>query len=362
MNLRRPSAWRLVPLTGVVTLGTALPWFTSQLMPDVFTPLLVLALALLILAPERLSRPEGAWLTVFSAFMIAAQQSSVPLSLGLLLVLLPLRRLLGAAAPLGRRGSLRAVAPPVMALAALVAVNIAAFRRVSPSPFGNVFLLARIIYDGPGMHVLLRDCPRTGWRLCTGLDDFPTTSDAFLWSPASPILQAGGHKAVSAEADAIIFAALRAEPATELKAWLHNGLTQLGEFATGDGLSPCPATVAPWIARDFPGFEYATYAASRQSNAQLKVPPWLLELHRAIVEAGVAACLGVLLLGLRRGHLAAGFAAAVLLAILGNALIAGGLSAPHDRYGSRVMLLAPIVALLGGVALAGHRAAPPQNT
>jgi hypothetical protein len=355
------SAWWLVPLTAAFALATALPWFTSELMPDLFTPLLVLALALLVLVPERLSGRERIWLTAFSAFMIAAQQSSLPLSLGLLLVLLPLRRVLGAAAPLGQGDVLRAVAPPVLAFAALVAVNAAAFRRVSPSPFGNVFLLARIIYDGPGMHVLRRDCPRIGWRLCTELDGFPTSSDAFLWSPASPILQAGGHKAVSAEADAIIIAALRAEPGAEFKAWLRNGLTQLGEFATGDGLYPCPATVEPWIARDFPRFEYAAYAASRQSNARLLVPPWLLELHRVIAVAGVAACAGVLVLGLRRDHVAAGFAAAVLLAILGNALIAGGLSAPHQRYGSRIMLLAPIVAVLGGAALAADSTTAPRE-
>lgn len=345
----------VLPITAFASIATALPWFTSELMPDIFTPLLVLALAVLILAPERLSRAEHVWLTLFAAFMIAAQQSSVPLALGLLLILLPLRRVLGASAMLSRRGLLHAVAPVLLALVALIATNIAAFRRVSPSPYGNMFVLARIIYDGPGMHVLLRDCPRIGWRLCTDLEDFPTSSDAFLWSPQSPVLHVGGHKAVSAEADSIILAALRAEPRAELLAWLSNGLTQLAMFRTGDGLLPCPVTVAPWIARDFPRVEHATYAASLQSRGLLHPPSWMPVLHSAVAVAGAAGSVILLMLGIRRRHLAGGFAAAVLLGVLGNAFIAGGLSTPHDRYGSRVMLLPPIVTILGGAAMLGER-------
>lgn len=353
-DVRRP-AWWLVPFTAALSLTSALPWLASELMPDIFTPLLILSLALLVLAPHRLSRGERVWLIVFSAFTIAAQQSSVPLSFGLLLVLLPLRRVLGAPKPLGWRAIGRSLAPPALAILALIAVNTAAFRRVSPSPFGNVFLLARIIYDGPGMRVLERDCPRSGWRLCAGLADIPLNSDEFLWSPASPIPRAGGYKAVSAEANAIIFAALSAEPGAEFTAWLENGLAQLAEFDTGDGLDPCPVTVDPWIERDFPRFESAAFAASRQSQDRLRVPAWMQELHHIVAVSGVGACLVVLVAGLRRRHVAAGFAAAVLLAIVANALIAGGLSTPHHRYGSRVMVLAPIVAVLGGAGMIDHR-------
>jgi hypothetical protein len=345
----------LVPCVAVLTVTTALPWFASQLMPDVFTPLLVLALAMLVLTPERLSRFERLWLVLFAAFMIAAQQSSVALSLALLLALPPLRRILGAAAPVGRTGLMPLAAPPLLAMAALVSINLAGFGRAALFPYGNVFILARVIYDGPGMDVLRRDCPAAGWRLCPFLGRFPATSDEFLWQPGSPIALAGGHKLVSADADAIIAAALRAEPGTELRAWLHNGIVQLGRFASGDELHACPTTVTPWIDRDFPPFERAAYAAARQTAGRLAVPDWMQTLHRVVALGGLAGCGIVLVTALRRRHVAAGFAAAVLLAVLANAFIAGGLSTPHHRYGSRVILLAPAVALLGGLALARKR-------
>jgi hypothetical protein len=349
------SPWWLLPFAAVLALTTAMPWFAAQLMPDVFTPLLVLVLASLILVPERLTRVERIWLVLFATFMIAAQQSSVPLSIALLLVLTPLRRVLGAVAPLGHTGLATLVAPPLLAMCALVSVNLIGYGRAALSPYGNVFLLARVIYDGPGMDVLRRDCPAAGWRLCNYLDRFPATSDEFLWLPNSPIVLAGGHKLVSGEANAIIAAGLRAEPATELRAWLRNGFDQLGRFATGDELRSCPGTVTPWITRDFPHFERVAYAAARQTGNQLAVPDWMLVLHVIVALGGVAGCAAVVLVARPRGHVAAGFAAAVLLAVLANAFIAGGLSTPHHRYGSRVMLLAPAVALLCGAALAPRR-------
>ena len=351
------SPWWLPPFVALLAATTALPWFASQLMPDVFTPLLILTLALLLFTPERLSRAEYISLVLFAAFMIAAQQSNVPLSLALLLTLTPLRRMLGAAAPLGRMRLAGLAAPPLLAMTALLSVNLVGYGRAALFPYGNVFLLARVIYDGPGMDVLRRDCPAAGWRLCGYLDRFPPTSDQFLWQSDSPILLAGGHKLISAEADAIIAAGLRAEPKTELYAWLRNGFTQLGRFASGDELHACPKTVTPWIARDFPPFENAAYAAARQTGNRLAVPAWMQALHAIVALAGVAGCGIVLLVGLRRRHVAAGFAATVLLAVLANAFIAGGFSTPHHRYGSRVMLLAPATALLGGTALSRKRLA-----
>src|ERR1700733_14294764 len=130
------SLWWLVPFVAALAAATAAPWFASQLMPAVFTPLLVLALALLLLTPEHLSRRERLWLVLFSAFMIAAQQSSVPLSLALLLTLTPLRRVLGAAVPLGRIGLATIAAPPLLAMAALVAVNFVGHGRAALFPYG----------------------------------------------------------------------------------------------------------------------------------------------------------------------------------------------------------------------------------
>jgi energy-coupling factor transporter transmembrane protein EcfT len=305
----------------------------------------VLVVALLVLAPDRCSQVELSWLALFAAFMIAVHLSNVPLVIGLLLVLLPLRRQLGAVAPLGRRGLLFALAPPMLAMLALVSVNMAAFGRVSLSPFGNVFLLARVIYDGPGMDALQRDCARADWLLCRQLNHFPPSADEFLWRADGPVILAGGAKRVSTEANAIIDAALIAEPVRQAGAFAANSLQQLSSFASGSGLGAWPHTVTPILERHFPIAERAAYAEARQSGEALAVPTWLQTIHIATALVGVAGC-SALALRVRRQRIG-GFAIAVLLALLCNAAITGGLSGPHDRYQSRVMWLPPLITLLG---------------
>lgn len=434
---------------------TWLPWIVSELMPDLFTPLLILVLCLLAWIPERLSSREQIALVGSAAFMIASQQSSLPLACVLGLVL-GLVRSVGAgtaqaspavardssaaakaipstagtvpcvpgtvrfmagtawlpsrvfrpvswkaghprsamvatskawvaeppharvlAGPAMTRGEdpaihcsrsalvgkvptlairpprpwLLAVVPPALAILGLCTVNLAAHGRFAVSPFGNVFLLARVIYDGPGMSVLTRDCPTANWRLCPFLDSFPPTSDDFLWTPGSPLNRAGGPKAVSQDAGAIIEAALLADPAGEVRAGLANTLEQMTRFDSGDGLKPWPAQVSPWIARDFPVREQAAYASARQQAGILSVPPLLRYLHTLTAVGGVLGCAMLLPVAIRRRAACAGFLLAVLLALPLSAAITGGLSAPHDRYQARIMWLPPFIAALSFASL-----------
>jgi hypothetical protein len=343
--------WWLVPMLGGLATLTWLPWLVSQLMPDVFTPLLVLALALLVHAADRLARAERVWLAAFSAFMIATQQSSLLLSLILIPVLLGTRHAM-TGAPL--RWKL-AAAPPLLAMLVLLGVNVAGYGRFSISPFGNVFLLARVLYDGPGLTALRTDCPQAGWRLCAQLDRLPASSDLFLWGGRDgPIMRAGGHRAVSAEADAIIATALHDQPLRQARAFLSNWLEQLLYFDSGDGLQAWPDAVAPHLAA-FPVLEQAAYAAARQTTGARLLPDALRIAHAVAALAGVALCLWLLPAAWRLRDPVAGFQIAVLSALLAGAAITGGLSMPHDRYQSRLMCLPPLIGPLAALRCARSR-------
>jgi hypothetical protein len=476
--LPRVSRIAFVGGAAVLAVVTWLPWIVSELMPDVFTPLLILVICLLTRVPERLSRRECVGLAGLAAFMIACQQSSLPLACVLLAVPGVWSRSFsrngrpsgGLSSPCGASFSLNRhgqacpghppfarryaegrdtpghdnrggagdddkdalghkyrgglghndarrlgrddegspgrdtkaalghdmdgepgdniervsdqdaelalgyddlsppgtdgcldrqrprrwpliVLPPALALLALCSVNLAAYGRFVVSPFGNVFLLARVIYDGPGMAVLRRDCPAAGWLLCPFLGGFPPTSDEFLWTQNSPLLRAGGPKAVSQDADAIIRAALIADPAGEVSATLANTLEQLSRFASGDGLNPWPEQVSHEIKHDFSTREGALYASARQQGGSLSVPPVLARLHLAVALAGVIGCMLLLPIALVRRAPCAGFLLVVLIALPVSAAITGGLSAPHDRYQSRIMWLPPFIAVVSLASL-----------
>lgn len=390
-----------IAVATVLSLVTWLPWLVSELMPDLFTPLLVLLLTVLAWSPGRISRAEQVALVALAAFMIASQQSSLVLSCALLagLALLawcrrapapasgspalkpPILESSGPGAPgpgasgpgaatvapglgLGPlaleppasrpglpRRTLLIVLPPVLAVLCLCTVNLAVHGRFSVSPFGNVFLLARVIYDGPGMAALRRDCPTRRWRLCPFLDRFPADSDAFLWDEDSPLNLAGGAKAVSQDAGAIIRAAWLSDPAGASGAAIRNSWEQLRRFGSGDGLAPWPIQVTPWINRDFPPHERAAYAAAWQQQGQMAVPASLAAVHKAVSLLGVAACAVLLPGAVRRRATRLGFLVAVLLALPLGAAITGGLSTPHDRYQSRLMWLPPFVAAVSILSL-----------
>jgi hypothetical protein len=412
--------------TGVAVLSacTWLPWIVGEVMPDLFTPLLVLVIGLLAWVPERLSQREQVLLAGLATFMIASQQSSLPLACALSVVLGGLGLWLGkqkrsagvktgaaerlgntvmavrsppyvislrgppfvsslqaplpvsssqfgrapscaSADPVARppnrnlpslhRRLLLLTLPPILAVLALCTVNLAAHGRFAVSPFGNIFLLARVIYDGPGMATLQRHCATAYWRLCPFLDCFPATSDEFLWSADSPLYLAGGPKIVSREAGTIIQTALMSDPVGEARAALRNTFEQLDRFRSGDGLEPWPAQVSPWIERDLPAAEYAAYASARQQNGRLRVPNFLSTIHQATALASVAASILLLPIALCRRAACAGFLLAVLLALPFSAAITGGLSAPHDRYQSRIMWLPPFIAV---VSLGSFRRRP----
>lgn len=94
----------LLLCTGLA-LGTAAPWFAALLMPDIMAPAMVLALALLGFAADRLTRAEVIALQAVAALAIAVHLSHLPVAAALVvLVLLVARRwrpVLRCAVPLG---------------------------------------------------------------------------------------------------------------------------------------------------------------------------------------------------------------------------------------------------------------------
>ncbi len=347
----------LMPMVALLCVATPLPWFVGQLMPDLFTSLLALVIAMLVLVPDRFSRVEMSGLALFAAWMIAVHLSNLWISVGLLAVLVPLRRPLGASNPFGWRGLRRAVSPILLAVFVLSTINLAAFGRFSVSPFGNVFLLARLVYDGPARVTLETDCTTTRWRLCGYLNTLPPhetrfqTSDMFLWRADGPLARLGGAKRISHEAGQIIVRTIEEHPVAILENSMSNLGRQFFRFRSGDGLNAWPAEVGPVLTRSFPVSEFRNFSRSRQNRGLMSVPDWQSSLHALMFWFGLAStafCIGV---EIRRRQPLALLCATILLCLIGNAAATGMLSGPHDRYQNRVIWLAMIVPLIGGYRL-----------
>ena len=328
-------------LLGGLAAGTALPWFASQLMPDIFAPAVVLALALLGFAPGRLAPAERAGLALLAGFGMAAHLAHLPLGAAMvLLVLVWTRRW---------RPSLRCALPLAGALLVLAGTNGVAQGRFAISPYGSVFALARLVADGPAARTIAARCPEAGWHMCGWAGRLPVDSDVFLWSGEGPVwgprrdgAQPGGPISLAPEASAILGETLRREPWAVARAMLGNGWAQAWMVRLGDALGPenLVASVGRQLAMGFPAAEQARFAAGLQARGALPaVAGPFLALHAAVLLLGLAGALA----GLRRQPW---LVAAVLVGLGVNALVTGGLSGPHDRYQARIAWLLPLVALL----------------
>jgi len=351
--LGRPGPLPLLLAGALLAVGTGLPWFTAQIMPDVFTGLLVLAAWLLGFGQAQLGRLERWYVLALASGAAAVHLVHLPLALGL--------ALLGGAVAWRREGRVaglatagRMLAPAGLALAALVGANALGHGRLSVSPFGSVFLAARLLEDGPALRTLDARCGSVEWQVCTLRDKLPMEANDFLWPPDGPLRGVlGGGKAWAAEASAILRETLVREPGAVALAMLGNAARQFALLGTGDGLvawigDPGPG---PLIAEYFPG-ELAAYRAARQQVGLIAEDVALVRpLHILLAWAGLLALPAVAWLR-RRDLPALALCVLVLGAAGANAALTGGLSGVHERYQGRIAWL---IAFAPGAALAAGR-------
>ncbi len=327
----------------LLAFGSSLPWFTGQIMPDIWGGLAVPMIFLL--AVGDLPPVRRGLLAVLLAIALSCHLSFLPLGAGLLAVLLLLYR------PLARRGlavRLKAVAGAVAAAPIVVICgNLALGGPPVLSETSHAFLLARLVQDGLARRTLERLCPDPTLSLCDLRTRLPATANDFLWSDSEAFARVGGWLGSRREADRIISSSLRLFPRDHLISAVRLSAEQLIAFSTGDGLE---SQAEPWgvIETHFPD-DLRSYISARQQTGRLPLAE-INELHVPLAGLSMALLPWLTFLVWRRGRWreAAGLVL-VGAALLGNAVICGVLSNPNDRYESRMVWLAVFAA---GLALA----------
>ena len=354
--LPRLHPFALLPITLVLAVGTSLPWFVSQLMPDLFAGLLVLTLAALLITPPRLSPVGQIAAILFAAACITMHLSLLPIALALIVTLLLCRWLtLGSLTPLD---IVRGLAVPGLAAAVLIGTNALLIGQPSISPYGKIFLLNRVLVDGPGVRALQRECPRADWTLCSFKDEIPTIGDEddMLWGKDALLERAGGYKVVAPQAWPIILSAMRAEPGVLLGLALRNTAVQFVSFRSGDALlRPSTFNDGIWSAV-FPPVEQERYHAGMQYRGLTLIPAGLQAVHVVLGAVSIVAVAAGAVSALRRRAAIGGLLSSVTVVLLANAFVAGALSGVYDRYQSRFVWLAPFALMLMAMSRWGHGA------
>jgi hypothetical protein len=326
-------------IAGLLVMATGLPWYVGQIEPDCMTCIVVLAVYLLAFHTRKLGRWRVTLLVAIAAIATGAHPSHLGLTAGLALALAIYRGWIWLS---GRKDWPRAnIAFPAMSfvlgLALVLSANFYFTRAIFVSRAGPVFVFARLVQDGIAKRELDAVCPQAGLQLCAYKDNLPKTADDWLWG-VSPFAKLKRFEGTAAESEFVVKDSLKRFPLLHLAAAAEDAATQFITFKTGDQIEPQEWILYPDLDHFIPRQMHA-YMQARQQRGMVNFKP----INRVHVLVGWLALAGMLIwlaAAIRFGrHRTSVFLGFILVALIGNAIICGVMSNPHNRYQSRLIWL-----------------------
>jgi hypothetical protein len=338
---------RLLWMCLALSLSTALPWHASMLLTDIFAGLSVLSLFILVLHGDKISGIERAVLFALTAFAAASHSATMAVLLGLCVIAWIARPFLRDRISMSgvAQGSLTIVAGSTMLLAA----NFALSGQLAWTPGGYSIAFARMLQDGIVTQYLRDHCGEQHFKLCAYRNDLPGTADEFLWSKDSPFSKLGRFAGMGEEMGYIVTHSLAQYPLWQTETALASAARQLVLVATGENANrPIPHTHG--VFEVYLPKQLKLLRAAFQQNRYITFGPInLVHVPVALISIFVVFAMLLAALGRRRLDDITLLSATVSLALLGNALVCGVISGPHDRYGSRLVWIATFTIMIAAV-------------
>jgi hypothetical protein len=337
---------RLMAVSVVLILTTALPWLASMLLTDIFAGLSVLSLFILVLHGDKTSTIEKCLLFAFTAFAAATHSATLAVLLGLCCAGWIARALLRDRIAVSGllQGSLTIIAGAAMLLSA----NFALSGQFAWTPGGYGVAFGRMMQDGIVARYLKDHCPEQRLKLCPYRNELPPTADDFLWGH-SMFDKLGRFQGLNDEMGFIVQRSLVEHPLWQVEAALVATAQQLAEVATGEGTQRWIPHTTGIIERYLPA-QIAPMRAAHQQHGDIDftVINWI---HIPVALVSMLLVVVILATAIRRRRLddLTLLAATVALALLGNAFVCGVISGPHDRYGARMVWIATFVVLIAAI-------------
>ena len=373
---RRTEAGFLMTI-GLLAWATPAGFFAGLLMPDVFAPLAILAVALLVCAWTNVGRATRLGLVLLLAFSLATHTTHLLVAIGTIGIGTVLRLAVPAARRcLSARGLACCLGAAGAAIAAGLTADIAAKELTGADMISRPHLTAHLVDHGPGALWVARNCPGAGrtegegemMAVCAFRDRIPTDWIAFLFSEspergafeatdAAPDLR----RALSEEDLAFALAVLRDDPVRTAGFLIEDFLKQLVSVRYAD--VPLAGKALQDRIHVFPA------SLAEDGGGRIAADTVLLSALSDVSEVTAAAGALALLLGfivLLRNPEAAGrsvpllwVSGTVVLGVVLNAAVCGMLASPYDRFQSRVIFLIPAFAVVIWSALLRTSCFPP---
>jgi len=330
----------------ILSFASSMSWYAAQVMPDVFTLILALAVIAVILERE-LSPVRMAGYAMLVFFSLVTHLSHIPL-LALVLVAFALTRKFSL--PLTRAKWLLLCAPLLAAFLATCIYNAAHGMGFRLSLASNVFITANLGEMGILKTYLDENCGELRSGLCDLKDTLPLETGGYLWTADSPVqTNPGGWKAANGEYAPIVhdfllkprylkwfvFGAVKATFKQMFQIELGSGL----QYKYGEGSPPY------WQMKAHFPQELNEYLVSVQNKGDA-LP---IGFFRVVQYLGLLLSLGIIGRAVFTGRVDQRFATILLLVVLFyffNAAVTGVLANVYERLQCRLVPLFQWMALL----------------
>jgi hypothetical protein len=365
-----PDLSKKIVLLWIIAVGimTSAPWFVSQISADIFTSCLFLTIIILALICERASLGNIILLGGLMIFEICMHSANLLIGLTLFLYIIGLSWQQRKSWVYIKKFALISMTSFVISIAAIVASNVIFDQGFTFNRWGKVIFLARILEDGPGLRYLNDVCTTKNLKTCTALPLFNEAAkrevelgiihnpelknlvlNALLWDGG--INTIGGLSNVNDEASSIIHGSMKAYPMEMISAFINNTFDQFRTFSVGNQFGSTSHIVAInyFFKANFPASNQS-YIDSHQYEGGVKVITSSLNVMYRLIIYLSSFMIIVLVFYSSKTQSASSSVRLVILSLIvfliTNAMITGGISAIFDRYQSRVIWLLPAIIFL----------------
>ena len=250
---------------------TGLGWYTSQIMPDIFTVTAIGTLLLLALKKDYKIYQKVIF-SLLLVFSINAHFSNYLISILTVLGLFVITRT--KFIPKTKKELSFLLPTVIVTLSILMGslINYAVGSTFKINQGSHVFLMGKMLDSGLLKSFLDDECKNDNYVLCHCKDSLPVTSRELLWNPNSPLYQNGGWTGSEMPFNDILFDIFTSPKHLALFTYnaILSSVTQLFQNDIGSGLvsnwykDPTSPPYAQ-IAKHFP-FELNQYKQSRQNG------------------------------------------------------------------------------------------------
>lgn len=341
-----PSRQRRAAISfALVAAFTSLPWFVSYAMPDLLAAMIPVFYVAMLGRDETLAHWQLFALVALTTGAVLAHYGHLPLAAALGVLVIGWRWFERSLRPMT---IILCLLPVLLGALGNFTTGKVATGEASIAPKRLPILLARSIDDGPARWYLEDACPTAGYAMCDLFEnEIPANIHDFLWAEEGYAGATDAQvEAIRAEENTILIEAFRRYPVEQTRALFGNAALQTVAVGTGElwTLPPGSPPLDPAVLQ----------------GVVLETDDPALRPFDIVLPLATAAALLALGLAWWRGLLdrSQTLAAMLVLAALAiNAAIFGGLSAPVDRYQSRMVWLVPALLAVFAIRWPGMRRA-----